>query len=63
MRSTFDNYIITQVEVVFCKVFFMFTLLSGLWQHLWRRDEYYVLLVGLDEAGKTVLLFGMASHV
>jgi ADP-ribosylation factor related protein 1 len=35
----------------------MYTLLSGLWHHLSRRDEYYVLLVGLDEAGKTVRMF------
>ncbi len=34
----------------------MFSLLSGLWQYLFRKDEYYVLLVGLDNAGKTVRL-------
>ena len=32
----------------------MYSLLSGLWSHMFRRDEYYVLLVGLDDAGKTV---------
>eukprot|EP00048_Salpingoeca_helianthica_P007116 m.106752 g.106752 ORF g.106752 m.106752 type:complete len:202 (-) comp14235_c1_seq4:76-681(-) len=34
----------------------MYTLLSGLWHHLSRRDEYYVLLIGLDDAGKTTIL-------
>ncbi|KAI9268084.1 ADP-ribosylation factor family-domain-containing protein [Phascolomyces articulosus] len=34
----------------------MYTLLSGLYQHLTRKEEYYVLIIGLDNAGKTTLL-------
>lgn len=32
----------------------MYTLLSGLYNHLTRKEEYYVLIIGLDNAGKTV---------
>lgn len=32
----------------------MFTLLRGLWKYFFRKDEYYVLILGLDNAGKTV---------
>ena len=32
----------------------MYTLLSGLYQHITRKEEYYVLIIGLDNAGKTV---------
>ncbi|KAI8370382.1 ADP-ribosylation factor family-domain-containing protein [Radiomyces spectabilis] len=34
----------------------MYTLLSGLYNHLTRKEEYYVLIIGLDNAGKTTLL-------
>ncbi|KAL1433713.1 hypothetical protein MTO96_012249 [Rhipicephalus appendiculatus] len=34
----------------------MFTLLSGLWKYISQRDEYYVLILGLDNAGKTTYL-------
>ncbi|KAI8971738.1 ADP-ribosylation factor family-domain-containing protein [Mycotypha africana] len=34
----------------------MYTLLSGLYKHLTRKEEYYVLIIGLDNAGKTTLL-------
>ncbi|KAI8983872.1 ADP-ribosylation factor family-domain-containing protein [Pilobolus umbonatus] len=34
----------------------MYTLLSGLYDYLTRKEEYYVLIVGLDNAGKTTLL-------
>ncbi|KAI8378596.1 ADP-ribosylation factor family-domain-containing protein [Blakeslea trispora] len=34
----------------------MYTLLSGLYHHLTRKEEYYVLIIGLDNAGKTTLL-------
>eukprot|EP00055_Hartaetosiga_balthica_P018110 m.128688 g.128688 ORF g.128688 m.128688 type:complete len:197 (+) comp9453_c1_seq3:2221-2811(+) len=33
----------------------MFSLLSGLWQYLTQMEEYSVLIVGLDDAGKTTL--------
>lgn len=32
----------------------MFTLLSGLYSYLTQRQEYFVLILGLDNAGKTV---------
>ncbi len=40
----------------------MYTLLSGLWQSWLRKDEYYVLLVGLDDAGKTVCVCAHVSY-
>ena len=32
----------------------MFHLLSGYYNYLFRKDEYYVLIIGLDNAGKSV---------
>lgn len=32
----------------------MFTLLSGLWKCLFQKDEYCNLILGLDNAGKSV---------
>ena len=34
----------------------MFTLLQGLWEYLFKPTQYQVLLVGLDNAGKSTLL-------
>ncbi|KAG2182277.1 hypothetical protein INT43_007204, partial [Umbelopsis isabellina] len=34
----------------------MYTLLSGTYKYLTRREEYYVMIIGLDNAGKTTLL-------
>jgi ADP-ribosylation factor related protein 1 len=34
----------------------MFTLLSGLWRYVFQKDEYFVLILGLDNAGKTTFL-------
>eukprot|EP01062_Namystynia_karyoxenos_P043006 TRINITY_DN3148_c0_g1_i2.p1 TRINITY_DN3148_c0_g1~~TRINITY_DN3148_c0_g1_i2.p1 ORF type:complete len:269 (+),score=67.61 TRINITY_DN3148_c0_g1_i2:121-927(+) len=34
----------------------MFHLLYGLWRSFFRKDEYRILLTGLDNAGKTTLL-------
>lgn len=34
----------------------MFTLLYGLWKYLFQKDEYFVLILGLDNAGKTTYL-------
>jgi hypothetical protein len=34
----------------------MYTLLSGLYKHLTQKEEYYVIILGLDNAGKTVRL-------
>ncbi|XP_075757079.1 ADP-ribosylation factor-related protein 1 isoform X3 [Pelodiscus sinensis] len=34
----------------------MYTLLSGLYKYMFRRDEYCILILGLDNAGKTTFL-------
>eukprot|EP00128_Syssomonas_multiformis_P017393 Colp12_sorted_trinity150504_noHs@27668 len=34
----------------------MYSLLSGLYTYLFRKNEFYVLIVGLDNGGKTTLL-------
>ncbi|KAJ1993411.1 ADP-ribosylation factor protein 3 [Dimargaris cristalligena] len=34
----------------------MYTLLNGLYKYLTRQEEYYVIILGLDNAGKTTLL-------
>lgn len=32
----------------------MYTLLSGYWKYFFQKEEYNVLILGLDNAGKTV---------
>lgn len=32
----------------------MYTLLSGLYKYIFQKDEYCILILGLDNAGKTV---------
>jgi len=34
----------------------MYTLLSGWWKYAFQKDEYCILILGLDNAGKTVSL-------
>lgn len=34
----------------------MYTLLSGLYRYVVQKDEFFVLILGLNEAGKTTLL-------
>jgi len=34
----------------------MYTLLSGLYKHVTQKDNYYILILGLDNAGKTTYL-------
>ncbi|XP_067904330.1 ADP-ribosylation factor-related protein 1 isoform X2 [Heterodontus francisci] len=34
----------------------MYTLLSGLWKYMFQKDEYCILILGLDNAGKTTFL-------
>lgn len=34
----------------------MYTLLSGLYKHLTQKDEFFILILGLDNAGKTTFL-------
>ena len=35
-------------------VYNMFSLLRGLWQYFFRKDECFVVIIGLENAGKTV---------
>jgi ADP-ribosylation factor related protein 1 len=39
----------------------MYTLLSGLWEHWFRKSSYRVLILGLDNAGKTTVLEQLRS--
>jgi hypothetical protein len=39
----------------------MFTLLYGLFEYIFRRDEYHILILGLDKAGKTNVLERLKS--
>lgn len=34
----------------------MFSLLYGFWRFLFKKDEYFVLIIGLDNAGKSTFL-------
>lgn len=34
----------------------MFSLLYGLWRYVTQKDEYFVVIVGLDDSGKTTFL-------
>ena len=34
----------------------MYTLLSGAYKHYFRKDEYCILILGLDDSGKTTFL-------
>ncbi|XP_038686041.1 ADP-ribosylation factor-related protein 1-like [Tripterygium wilfordii] len=39
----------------------MFSLLYGLWKHLYSKTEFHVLILGIDKAGKTTLLEKLKS--
>lgn len=41
----------------------MFSLISGLWQYLFRRPSLHILIIGLDHAGKTTLLERIKSEL
>lgn len=41
----------------------MYTLLSGLYKYVFQKDEYCVLILGLDNAGKTVRLVVNSSRL
>ena len=34
----------------------MFSLLYGLWEYVFRKEELRILILGLDKAGKTTVL-------
>lgn len=38
------------------RVIEMYTLLHGLYKYLVQKDEYFILILGLDNAGKTVFI-------
>lgn len=38
----------------------MYTLLSGLYKYMFQKDEYCILILGLDNAGKTVSAHSLA---
>lgn len=40
----------------------MFTLLRGLWNYFFKKEEYYIVILGLDNAGKTVWAAKQATH-
>ena len=40
----------------------MFSLLHGLWRYLTQKDEYFVVIVGIDDAGKTTFLEQTKIH-
>ena len=44
------------VSLIFREHIIMYTLLSGLYKYLTEKDEYFVLILGLDNAGKTTFL-------
>ena len=39
----------------------MFSLFYGFFEYLFRRDEYHILILGLDKAGKTNVLERLKS--
>ena len=41
-------------EILKSKNAIMFTLLRGLWNYFFQKDEFFVVILGLDNAGKTV---------
>ena len=41
-------------EILKSKNATMFTLLRGLWNYFFQKDEFFVVILGLDNAGKTV---------
>ena len=51
------KYTIRKNEIiVIIKHLRMYTLLSGAYKHYFRKDEYCILILGLDDSGKTTFL-------
>ncbi|PIC49930.1 hypothetical protein B9Z55_001031 [Caenorhabditis nigoni] len=40
----------------------MYTLSAGIWEKFFKKKDYYVVIVGLDNAGKTTFLEQTKSH-
>lgn len=47
----YDRFIYKQFWIKYVE---MYTLLHGLYKYLVQKDEYFILILGLDNAGKTV---------
>lgn len=41
----------------------MFTLVHGFYKYVTQKEDFYVLLLGLDNAGKTVSNFNMTNEL
>eukprot|EP00064_Thunnus_orientalis_P012303 superscaffoldBa00001872_g12338 len=59
-NSCFHNITVVYPVSSFCTRrgdgLYMYTLLSGLYKYMFQKDEYCVLILGLDNAGKTTFL-------
>lgn len=40
----------------------MYTLSAGIWENFFKKKDYYVVIIGLDNAGKTTFLEQTKSH-
>ena len=40
----------------------MFSLLAGAYQYIFEPREYYILILGIDNAGKTVSIFVVTAR-
>ena len=49
-------YIVSFNIIIFSDINVMYTLLHGLYKHVTQKDEFFVLILGLDNAGKTTFL-------
>lgn len=56
------SYLCLWCELVNSLLLRMYTLLSGLYKYMFQKDEYCVLILGLDNAGKTVRLVIYSSR-
>jgi prolipoprotein diacylglyceryltransferase len=55
-----------QLSAVFlqvCGLVTMFTLMSGFYKYMFQKEEFFVLILGLDNAGKTVSGFIFCSLI
>lgn len=60
-NSIISGYFLTLVTY-HTAIFVMFSLLYGLWRYMTQKDEYSVVIVGLDNSGKTTFLEQTKVH-